>query len=178
MPHARNERYPLPRSNSLINHIAYPSTLAVNAAAQGGIAQYPNNAHLTLLHANFLIECAHNYGAGTSLLRAARKMDPGRVEKYVIYLREQEHVLMVHNNSASETTLDLVSYVEFQRNFRCGGRMLRWWFDMLLRAAHCCSRPPVGKHNANPGQRRMVWLFFGPCMHVHCYAFAHYSCAC
>lgn len=74
-----------------------------------------------ILYSNYVTECQGNYHSGTSILRAAKKMDPGQVEKYIIYVREQEHMLKVNSQASGESTLDLVSYVEFQRNFRYVG---------------------------------------------------------
>lgn len=73
---------------------------------------------MTLLYSNYMIECQQNYNGGTSLLRAAKKLEPSRVDRYIIFVRDQEHMTKVHQQSASESTVDLVGYVEFQRNFR------------------------------------------------------------
>lgn len=58
--------------------------------------------------------------AGYSQLQAAKKANPNYMERFAIYRREQEHLARTAQTKGNgESTLDLVSYVEFQRNFRC-----------------------------------------------------------
>lgn len=85
---------------------------------KAGLTWYPTDAFLTVLYGNFMIECQDNYHSGTSQLRASKKMAPSPVEKYVVFVREAEHMLKVQAQAGGESTVDLVSYVEFQRNFR------------------------------------------------------------
>lgn len=41
--------------------------------------------------------------------------------RFSIFTREQEHKQKAAVSSSGESAADLVSYVEFQRNYRCGG---------------------------------------------------------
>jgi len=68
-----------------------------------------------------MIECQDNYHSGTSQLRASKKMNPSAIERFIIYVREQEHMLKVHQQAGGESTIDLVSYVEFQRALAAAG---------------------------------------------------------
>ncbi len=63
--------------------------------------------------------------AGYSQLQAAKKANPNYMERFAIYRREQEHLARTAQTKGNgESTLDLVSYVEFQRNFRCAPHAL------------------------------------------------------
>ena len=93
----------------------------VDRCPQAGLAHFSTSAFLTILYGNFMIECQDNYHSGTSQLRAAKKMNPSAIERFIIYVREQEHMLKVHQQAGGESTIDLVSYVEFQRALAAAG---------------------------------------------------------
>jgi hypothetical protein len=57
--------------------------------------------------------------------QAAKKLDPTFLMRYAIFTREQQHTQNSASGaggkgSAGAAATDLVSYVEFQRNYRCG----------------------------------------------------------
>jgi hypothetical protein len=54
--------------------------------------------------------------APTCSLQTAKKADPSYLERFAIFSREQQHTQKSAGNSGQAT--DLVSYVEFQRNYR------------------------------------------------------------
>ena len=91
------------------------------ACPQAGLTHFSSSAFLTILYGNFMIECQDNYHSGMSQLRAAKKMNPSAIERFIIYVREQEHMLKVHQQAGGESTIDLVSYVEFQRALAAAG---------------------------------------------------------
>ena len=93
----------------------------VDRRPKAGLTHFSTSAFLTILYGNFMIECQDNYHSGTSQLRAAKKMNPSAIERFIIYVREQEHMLKVHQQAGGESTIDLVSYVEFQRALAAAG---------------------------------------------------------
>lgn len=85
---------------------------------KAGLIYFPASAFITVMYGNFMIECQDNYHSGTSQLRAAKKMNPSPIEKFIIFVRESEHMQKVQQQAGGESTVDLVSYVEFNRNFK------------------------------------------------------------
>lgn len=53
-----------------------------------------------------------------NLLQSAKKMGGGLHERFVIFVREQEHRQNTALATTVDVTTDLVSYVEFQRNYK------------------------------------------------------------
>lgn len=49
---------------------------------------------------------------------SAKKLEPDWVERFGIFVREQQHMQRAHTSTTGESSVDLVSYVEFQRNYR------------------------------------------------------------
>lgn len=76
-------------------------------------------------YANFLIETKKDGQGSRTQLQLATKNNPGLVERYFIYV-SQELAKKLKNEGDG---LDLMGYVEFQRNYRCG-----CWEAMLA----CC----------------------------------------
>lgn len=86
---------------------------------QGGMSVFSNSISLAILYGNFLIECQFNYQPGNSQLRAAKKLRLDPVESYILFVREKEYTQKIHTQAGgAESAVDLVSYVEFQRNFK------------------------------------------------------------
>ncbi|KAG2449443.1 hypothetical protein HYH02_005590 [Chlamydomonas schloesseri] len=85
---------------------------------KAGITLFPISAFAHILYSNLLIEVQTLYQAGQSQLMAAKKQSPGYVEKFAIFVREQQHMQRAHTSTTGESAVDLVSYVEFQRNYR------------------------------------------------------------
>jgi hypothetical protein len=57
-------------------------------------------------------------------LQAAKKLDPTFLMRYAIFTREQQHTQKSADGAGGKSSsraaaTDLVSYVEFQRNYRC-----------------------------------------------------------
>ena len=63
-------------------------------------------------------DCICTLQAGQSQLMAARKQTPNFPERYALFMRQQQHMQRAHTSTTGESAVDLVSYVEFQRNYR------------------------------------------------------------
>ena len=98
-----------------------PRPAAATACLQGGLEQYPKSPYLHIVYANFLIECRHQHQSGWAMLDTARKMDLNLSFRFSIFTREQEHKQKSASGATGDNASDLVSYVEFQRNYGYGG---------------------------------------------------------
>lgn len=78
----------------------------------------PTSPYIHIVYANFLIEVRHNNQNGWVQLEKARKLSPNLSFQFSIFTREQEHKQKAAAGSSGEQSVDLVSYVEFQKNFR------------------------------------------------------------
>ena len=57
-----------------------------------------------------------SYQSGYQALQAAKKApNPSLMERFCIFIREQEHTQKTSAASSGDANVDLVSYVEFQR---------------------------------------------------------------
>ncbi len=72
---------------------------------------------LNVTYSSFLMEVQGNYNTGHTQLQAAKKLQPGTSDQFAIFVREQEHKQKAQSQSTGEGSVDLVSYVEFQRNY-------------------------------------------------------------
>jgi hypothetical protein len=87
--------------------------------------QLPKDPYIIVLHSSFLIDVQGSYQSGYTALQAAKKMDPTFLMRYAIFTREQQHTQKSADgaggkSSSKAAATDLVSYVEFQRNYRYG----------------------------------------------------------
>lgn len=85
---------------------------------QVGMAHFHDDVFLTITYSNFLIEVQNNYQSGVTQLQQAKKLEPSMSDRFAIFVREQEHKQKAQSQSSGESAVDLVSYVEFQRNYR------------------------------------------------------------
>lgn len=92
-------------------------TSLMPASSQSGLQRFPNDVFLTITYSSFLMEVQSNYSTGHTQLQAAKKLQPGMSDQFAIFVREQEHKQKAQSQSTGEGTVDLVSYVEFQRNY-------------------------------------------------------------
>ncbi|KAG2493479.1 hypothetical protein HYH03_008295 [Edaphochlamys debaryana] len=83
-----------------------------------GQAHFHDDVFLTITYSNFLIEVQNNYQSGVTQLQQAKKLEPSMSDRFAIFVREQEHKQKAQSQSSGESAVDLVSYVEFQRNYR------------------------------------------------------------
>ncbi|GAX73193.1 hypothetical protein CEUSTIGMA_g646.t1 [Chlamydomonas eustigma] len=85
---------------------------------KGGMSFFSSKAEMVLLYANFMVEVSGQQQAGHSQLVAAKNLKPSLVEQFSIFVREQEHMQASQTQASGESSTDLVSYVEFQKNQR------------------------------------------------------------
>jgi len=83
---------------------------------QCGMARFPNTPFLLVMYANFLLETRKDGQAARTQVQLAQKNSPTFIDRYFIYV-SQELAKRLKNDG---DTLDLMGYIEFQRNYRCG----------------------------------------------------------
>mmetsp|Transcript_29309 Transcript_29309/g.64857 ORF Transcript_29309/g.64857 Transcript_29309/m.64857 type:complete len:2212 (+) Transcript_29309:218-6853(+) len=106
------------------------AVLLAEQVMKAGMTLLPGNAYMIILYSSFLIEVQGSYQSGYSQLQAAKKADPSFLERFAIFCREQQHTQKSGQNG---TRGDLVSYVEFQRNYRVAIKVHR---DALAAMSH------------------------------------------
>lgn len=86
---------------------------------KGGLQQFPNSPFMRIVYANFLIVCREQMQSGWAQLELARKMHPNLSYRFSLFTWEQEHKQKAATSSTgNNTATDLVSYVEFQKNYK------------------------------------------------------------
>jgi len=78
---------------------------------------FSGDAEMVLHYANFMMEVSGQQ-AGHSQLVAAKNLRPTLVQQFAIFVREQMHMQASQTHASGESSVDLVSYVEFQKNQR------------------------------------------------------------
>jgi hypothetical protein len=92
-----------------------PSAVLGEFVIRCGMARFPNNPAMLTLYANFLIEARKDGQASRTQLQLAVKNAPGAIERYFIYVSQE----LAKKLKSEGDGLDLMGYVEFQRNYRC-----------------------------------------------------------
>ena len=87
---------------------------------RAGMHLMPSRPYMLIWWSSFLIDVQGSYQSGYAELQAAKKApNPSLLERFCIFIREQEHTQKSSAASSGENAqVDLVSYVEFQRNYR------------------------------------------------------------
>lgn len=86
---------------------------------QAGVAMKPSSVFCHIVYSNFLIDCQHNNQSGWNMLEKARKLGPNLSYQFSIFTRGQEHKQKSAGGGGDgNDSVDLVSYVEFQKNYR------------------------------------------------------------
>ncbi|PNW87648.1 hypothetical protein CHLRE_02g142166v5 [Chlamydomonas reinhardtii] len=85
---------------------------------RAGMQQFPKSPYLHIVYANLLIECKQQLQSGWAQMEEARRLPLNLSYRFSIFTREQEHKQKAAVSSSGESATDLVSYVEFQRNWR------------------------------------------------------------
>ncbi|KAG2446182.1 hypothetical protein HXX76_000775 [Chlamydomonas incerta] len=85
---------------------------------KGGMQLFPTNAFMAITYVNFLIDVLESTQTGNSQLTAAKKLNPNLMERFAIFAREQEHMQRSAGAKSGESSVDLVSYVEYQRSHK------------------------------------------------------------
>jgi hypothetical protein len=79
----------------------------------------PNSTFMHIVYSNFLIDVRHNVQSGWNHLDQAAKLGPGLSYQFSIFSRKQEHKQQSGGGGGGEGAVDLVSYVEFQKLYKC-----------------------------------------------------------
>ncbi|PNH09202.1 Tiny macrocysts protein B, partial [Tetrabaena socialis] len=115
---------------------------------KAGMTQLPQDPYMIVLFSSFLIDVQGSYQSGYTQLQASRrgstakKQMPNLLEQFAIFSREQEHTQKASGaNGGDDSVVDLVAYVEFQRNHRLVVRAhrealiaMRSFWGLLLRS--------------------------------------------
>ncbi|GLC40592.1 hypothetical protein PLESTM_001090800 [Pleodorina starrii] len=109
---------------------------------KAGMIQLPQDPQMIILYSSFLIDVQGSYQSGYTQLQTAKKQPLGLLQSFAIFSREQEHAQKASGaNSGDTAAVDLVSYVEFQRNHRLVVRAhkealmaIRSFWGLLLRS--------------------------------------------
>jgi hypothetical protein len=80
----------------------------------------PASPYMVIWYSSFLIDVQGSYQSGYAELQAAKKVpNPSFLEQFCMFIRQQEHTQKASAASSGDNaSVDLVSYVEFQRNYR------------------------------------------------------------
>ncbi|KAG2497033.1 hypothetical protein HYH03_005036 [Edaphochlamys debaryana] len=130
---------------------------------RAGIVLFPASAFAHILYSNLLIEVQNLNQAGQSQLMAAKKLNPGYVDRFAIFVREQQRLQQAHTSTTGDAAVDLMSYVEFQRNYRLLARATQraltaqqaFW-RLLLRSQIRFSQLTASFANIEAAQERAI----------------------
>jgi hypothetical protein len=81
----------------------------------------PNSVFMHIIYSNFLIDVRHNIQSGWGHLEQATKLGPNLSYQFSIFARKQEHKQQAGGGGGGGGeggAVDLVSYVEFQKNWK------------------------------------------------------------
>jgi hypothetical protein len=82
----------------------------------------PDSPYLHIVYSNFLIEVRHNLTSGWGHLEAAKRAGPNLSHQFSIFTRQQQHKQQSAagggGGGGEGEAVDLVSYVEFQKNYK------------------------------------------------------------
>ncbi|PNW87845.1 hypothetical protein CHLRE_01g004157v5 [Chlamydomonas reinhardtii] len=93
---------------------------------KAGLAMFPGSAYMVLLHANFMIDVLGVSQSGARRIEDARKLNPGLMCRFMMFVRQQQATQKAAGNSANDgASMDLLSYVEYQRKQRMVVRLHR-----------------------------------------------------
>jgi hypothetical protein len=93
------------------------------------MARFPQNAMMLIMLGNWTLEVRQDGQAARNVLQAAAQCNPSLIEKYFIFSCNE----MLKRLKTGAEGMDLMGYVEFQRNYRQVLRiMLR-----IFRSADC-----------------------------------------
>jgi len=87
---------------------------------QAGVIMKPNSVFMHIAYSNFLINVRHNIQSGWNHLDQATKLGPNLSYQFSMFSRKQEHKQQSGGGGGGGEggAVDLVSYVEFQKNYK------------------------------------------------------------
>jgi hypothetical protein len=89
------------------------------SACKAGVAMKPSSVFMHIAYSNFLIDVRHNIQSGWNHLELATGLGPNLSYQFSIFTRKQEHKQQSGGGGGGEGgAVDLVSYVEFQKNYK------------------------------------------------------------
>jgi len=83
-----------------------------------GLEAFPTSAYLHIVYSSFLLVLRDKMRQSVTMLDKARDLDPDLGQRFQIFVREREFKQQQQGESTGEGAMDLVSYVEFQKNYR------------------------------------------------------------
>ncbi|KAI8475137.1 MAG: hypothetical protein J3K34DRAFT_517581 [Monoraphidium minutum] len=88
--------------------------------------RFDSSPGLLLGYASLLIDLQRNAQGGNNQVQAAKKLEPNLCERFVIFVREQQHMeQMQAQGAANAGAVDLTGYVELNRNYKMALRAHR-----------------------------------------------------
>ncbi|EFJ49262.1 phosphate acetyltransferase [Volvox carteri f. nagariensis] len=85
---------------------------------KAGLQLFPGRCYMLILYSNYLIDVLDNSQTGYSQMAAAKQAGPDWMQRFAIFAREQEQLQRLSSARGGESGVDLVSYVEYQKNHR------------------------------------------------------------
>ncbi|KAG2494212.1 hypothetical protein HYH03_007568 [Edaphochlamys debaryana] len=86
---------------------------------KAGLQLFPGRCYMLILYSNYLIDVLDNSQTGYSQMAAAKQAAPDWMQRFAIFAREQEQLQRMSSaRGGGESGVDLVSYVEYQKNHR------------------------------------------------------------
>ncbi|KAG2436029.1 hypothetical protein HYH02_011741 [Chlamydomonas schloesseri] len=86
---------------------------------KAGVARFPGSAYVNLVYANFLLDVLGFSQTGGKQLEAARKLDPGPMCRFMLFVRQQQATQKAASSTVGKGgSMDLLGYVEYQRKQR------------------------------------------------------------
>ncbi|KAG2426216.1 hypothetical protein HXX76_013197 [Chlamydomonas incerta] len=86
---------------------------------KAGVARFPGSSYVNLVYANFLLDVLGFSQTGGKQLEAARKMDPGPMCRFMLFVRQQQATQKAASSTVGKGgSMDLLGYVEYQRKQR------------------------------------------------------------
>ncbi|GAB4819663.1 hypothetical protein N2152v2_006709 [Parachlorella kessleri] len=119
----------------------YYTSLA-DKVVQAGLLQFPNSALLNIVYASLQAALLNDPSGGSAQLQKARKCaDITWVQRFQVYVREQEKLAQKGKDSDQSVTLDAATWTEFTANYKSVIRThrnalgtLKAFWRLLLRA--------------------------------------------
>ncbi|KAG2426217.1 hypothetical protein HXX76_013198 [Chlamydomonas incerta] len=86
---------------------------------KAGVARFPGSSYVNLVYANFLLDVLGFSQTGGKQLEAARKLDPGPMCRFMLFVRQQQATQKAASSTVGKGgSMDLLGYVEYQRKQR------------------------------------------------------------
>ncbi|GFH10267.1 uncharacterized protein HaLaN_05549, partial [Haematococcus lacustris] len=104
-----------------------------------------------ILYSSFLIDVQSSYQSGYTQLQGAKRLDPSFLERFAIFSREQQHTQQssgAEGGAGASRAINLVSYVEYQKNLRL---VIKSHREALLALRHEAEKLEQAEEDAKNG---------------------------